>query len=182
MKAHTPLHLLLIRHAKSSWQDAAQADHDRPLAERGIRNAPDMAARIAYRGRLPQLVITSSARRARDTARLMLPQLRLTENDIRVEPALYLASPRQMLGTIHAQDATITALAVVGHNPGITELVEHLLPDVHLDNLPTAGVFSILSDVKRWQDVAMGNCTLDFYDFPKLDFPPAHGRYSSPAS
>jgi phosphohistidine phosphatase len=171
MSSQSPssLHLLLMRHAKSSWQDASVADHDRPLAPRGLKDAPDMAARIARRGRTPELILSSSARRALQTARVLADVLSLSPDRLHVVADLYLASANEMLAVIRARTDRTLSLAVVGHNPGITDLVNDLLTDVRLDNLPTAGVVSMLSSASEWRDIGADNASLDYYDYPKSD-------------
>ncbi len=160
-------HLLLMRHAKSDWNDTTLADHDRPLAPRGMKNAPDMAARIAAHGSKAELILSSSARRALQTAHVLADALSVPPDRLHVVAGLYLASAARMLAVIRAQSDDAISLALVGHNPGITDLVNDLLSDVHLDNLPTAGVIAISSSAPRWQDIGADNTSLEYYDFPK---------------
>ena len=166
--------LTLLRHAKSSWQDRDLADHERPLAERGRRDAPRMGERIAARGGRPALILTSSAKRALETAQIVARVLE-PPRALGIEPALYLADPGTILDVIAGTDDSVTTLLVVGHNPGLTELVNRLLPDLRLDNLPTAGVVSMTSTAPTWRDVGARNTTLAFYDFPKNPAPLTQG-------
>jgi phosphohistidine phosphatase len=159
--------LILLRHAKSSWADSGLDDFDRALADRGKRDAPRMAARLAARGAVPQVLLASPAKRALHTAEIVARGLGLDPEQVRTDEALYLASPRTMLRVIGEQDDGCARLLVVAHNPGLTELVNELLPDLGLDNLPTAGVVGIDSPAKRWADFARGRGRLAFYDFPK---------------
>lgn len=112
--------LLLLRHAKSSWEDAALTDHDRPLDPEGQDAARAMRAAIGRLGMMPQLVLVSSARRTRETLEVMEPLpgdpriRRLTE--------LYLASPRQILDQLVETPADITSILVIAHNPGLHDL------------------------------------------------------------
>ena len=88
-----PKRLTLVRHAKSSWDDASAADHDRTLNGRGERDAPMMGQRLLERGARPSLILTSTAKRARKTARLIAKQLGYPIEFIQGESELYLASP-----------------------------------------------------------------------------------------
>jgi phosphohistidine phosphatase len=112
--------LLLLRHAKSSWEDANLTDHDRPLDLEGQTAATSVRAAIARLGLMPQLVLVSSARRTRETLELLAPLpgepriLRLTE--------LYLASPRQILDQLADIPAETASVLVIAHNPGLHDL------------------------------------------------------------
>jgi phosphohistidine phosphatase len=112
--------LLLLRHAKSSWDDPAMSDHARPLNARGRRNAASMRVAIRNLGLTPDVVLVSSARRTLQTLEAMEPW---DENPI-VEPmdTLYLATPAQILAILHGVTATVRSVMVVGHNPGLHDL------------------------------------------------------------
>ena len=159
--------LTLLRHAKSSWDDSRLPDHDRPLAGRGRRDAPRMGERLARRGLEPDLLLTSSAKRARETAELVKAQLNDAAPALRVEPKIYLATPGELLAVIASVEDAVDSLVVIGHNPGFTRLANLLLPDLELLNLPTAGVVCIECDIPRWGEIDAGERRLKFYDFPK---------------
>lgn len=157
--------LVLMRHAKSSWDDERLADRDRPLSARGERDAPFMAQRLGARGLSGVWIATSPAVRALRTAEALLAALRPPPR-IDVTPALYLASPEEILVTLAHAPADAATAVVVGHNPGLTELANRLLPDLLLDNLPTAGMVAISLATERWADAGSARATLDFYDTP----------------
>ena len=159
--------LTLLRHAKSSWDDSRVADHDRPLAKRGLRDAPRMGQRLASRGLKPDLLLTSSATRARETAELVTEQLANARLALRIELKIYLATPGELLAVIESVEDTVGSLVVVGHNPGFTQLANMLLPDLELLNLPTAGVVCMQCDIASWSEIDAGSRRLQFYDFPK---------------
>jgi phosphohistidine phosphatase len=159
--------LTLLRHAKSSWRDTDLPDHERPLSGRGEKDAPRMGERLSARRVRPSLIITSTAKRALETARTVARVLGYPREFVQIEPALYLADPGSILDVIGKQEERFTEILVVGHNPGFTELVNRLLPDLELPNLPTAGVVAMESSAARWADVAARNTTLLFYDYPK---------------
>ena len=126
--------LLLMRHAKSSWDEAGLADHDRPLNERGKRTAPLMADWLQQKGLLPDRIICSSAVRTRQTAAFMA-EAYSTEPAIYEE--LYLAQPgtwRQVL----AEHLDVDVLLAIGHNSGIEEIVERVAGEYH--KMPTAAI------------------------------------------
>ena len=159
--------LTLLRHAKSSWRDSDLPDHERPLSGRGEKDAPRMGERLGVRRVRPSLIITSTAKRALDTARTIARVLGYPREFVQIEPALYLADPAAILAVIGQQEERFTEILVVGHNPGFTELVNQLLPDLELHNLPTAGVVGMESSAARWTEIAARNTTLLFYDYPK---------------
>jgi phosphohistidine phosphatase len=122
------------------------------------------------------LIVTSTARRARRTAQLVARTLDYPKDLIRLDDALYLASPEAILAVIAQQDETVERLLLVGHNPGLTDLANRLLPELCLDNLPTAGIVAIDSDTGMWAQMALTPCRLTYFDFPKnLDAPVTGG-------
>ena len=163
--------LVLFRHAKSSWDDERLDDHDRPLAPRGDRDAPRMGKRLARRKLDPDLLLTSTALRARATADHLAAALGLARSRIRVERRIYLASPGELLQVIADLDDNLASVLLVGHNPGLTDLANMLLPSLRLDNLPTAGVVAIECAAARWKDIDSAALTLGFFDSPKKGSP-----------
>ena len=117
--------LIVMRHAKSSWADEGQPDHERPLNERGMRDAPRVARRIGELGWQPQLLLSSDARRTRETSRLMLS---LWEDGIEATflPSLYLAGPETLRTAISDVSDEVEVLLVMGHNPGWEQVVQRL--------------------------------------------------------
>lgn len=159
--------LTLLRHGKSSWDDHHLSDHDRPLAKRGLRDAPRMGKRMSKRGLEPDWLLTSSAVRALQTAELVEPALRHPGLELRVDPRIYLATPGELLAVLTDTPDRIGELVMVGHNPGLTQLANMLLPELRLANLPTAGVVAIDCDIDSWADIESGTFDLRFYDYPK---------------
>ena len=159
--------LTLLRHAKSSWDDQGAADHDRPLAKRGMRDAPWIGERLAAQGLKPSLLLTSSALRARQTTALVEPPLRHAALKIHVDSEIYLATPDTLLRILSAQSDAIDDLVLIGHNPGLTQLANMLLPDLKLDNLPTAGAVGLRCTTDSWQTIDAADFSLLFYEYPK---------------
>ena len=160
-------HLIIVRHAKSSWADPGQRDFDRPLNARGERNAPEMAARLKARGLRPQLIVASGARRALATAKLMAGVFGHAKADIEIVDALYEASPRVWLEQIGTLPAGIDTVMMVGHNPEITALVAQLCPQARIDNVPTCGVLCLDYEAGDWAGIARAKPVSWEFDYPK---------------
>ncbi|EKF18067.1 SixA phosphatase family protein [Nitratireductor pacificus] len=118
--------IILLRHAKSSWDDPTLGDFDRPLAPRGRRAAPLMGHAMAERGLVPDHVLVSSARRAQQTWRLVAVELGLEVVDARLDPGLYMASPERLLAALRDAPPEAARVLLVGHNPGLAELAAAL--------------------------------------------------------
>lgn len=159
-------HLTLLRHAKSSWQEAGISDHDRPLNPRGQQDAPVMGRRLLARGSRPSLILTSTALRARHTAQIIARELGYPGEFLQREPDLYLATPDQILAVIARQADSFRNIIVCGHNPGLTELANRLT-DSDIDNIPTCGMTVIELDLTHWAGVATASGRLQLFDYPK---------------
>lgn len=159
--------LTLVRHAKSSWNHPDLSDRQRPLNARGERNAPDMGRRIVAHGIRPSLIITSPATRAWTTAKIIAAEIGYPAEFLQREDSLYLASLDDLLDTVVAQDSGFNSLMVVGHNPGLTEFVNFLIPGL-TNNLPTAGVVSVQLDRDDWNLYEQPKVELLVFDYPKL--------------
>lgn len=169
--------LLLLRHAKSSWDEPDLPDRDRPLAKRGKRDAPWIAQRLRKHLRAPELIIASAARRALATARLVAQELGTPAGAIAVAPELYLAAPAEILAVAARQADERAGVMLVGHNPGMTELANRLLPELALDNIPTAGLLAVDFRVADWASVPTTRAAFVYYDWPKNPGAPLRGSY-----
>jgi phosphohistidine phosphatase len=176
--------LILVRHAKSSWRDTSLDDHSRPLNKRGKRDAPEMGARLARRGCDPDLLISSTAVRAIETARTIARKLGYPRERILEEERLYHASVNGLIGVISNVDDSVETLMLFGHNPGFTQLANMLGPR-DLFNMPTCAVLHLRFDTTSWNAIgqvagedaigqvagedAMGQGAGEeiLYDFPK---------------
>jgi phosphohistidine phosphatase len=160
------LRLILLRHGKSSWDGARLEDFDRPLSPRGLHNVPEMGRRLARRGTLPELIVSSTEVRALSTARAIAREIDYPEDHIGEAPELYLASPREILAIVRQAPAATKCLMVVGHNPGLTELANQF-DAVRIDNMPTAGMLCAESDVSGWTEFEPGKARFCWFDYPK---------------
>ncbi len=144
-----------MRHAKSSWSDPKIADFDRPPNKRGRRDAPLMGQWIATHLPAPDRVVSSPARRARETAEAVVAALRRPPATIVWEPRLYAASRLPLLAVIREQPDSAGHVLLVAHNPGLTELANTLCND-SLENLPTAAIYSLNLPLDRWSKTCFG--------------------------
>jgi phosphohistidine phosphatase len=172
MTTHT---LLLLRHAKSSWEQSGLDDHERPLAPRGQRAAPAIAAWLARHGPLPERVLCSDAVRALETWSLVEPAL-VPAPELVVTPDLYLADVGRLLHLVRATPPGTRSLMLVGHNPGLHELALALAggagdpADLRRleDNLPTAGLVRLELGSPAWDDLDEGAARLTAFMAPKF--------------
>src|SRR5262245_36964441 len=132
--------LLVLRHAKSSWKDSALDDHERPLNTRGRRDAPRVGKLVREHGLMPDIVLSSDAVRARLTAEAVAEAARYA-GEIMLEPHLYLACAADILSLLPTVSENAQIVMIVGHNPGLEELVEQLTGE--REDLPTAALAQI---------------------------------------
>jgi phosphohistidine phosphatase len=158
--------LLLVRHAKSSWDDPSLDDHDRPLNERGLRNAPEMGKRIQGWGIRPDVWISSTALRAITTAEVMAEQNGFPPDQIQRSKDLYHASASELQGFIARLDDRIGSAILFGHNPGMTTLVSNLY-GLPIGNVPTCGVVHLQFNENTWSAVSSCQPARAYFDFPK---------------
>jgi phosphohistidine phosphatase len=159
--------LLLLRHAKAVPATDPLTDFARPLAERGERDARRIGERLLERRLQPNLVLASPAARALHTAQLVAKAIGYNPDEIVLERGLYLAEPAGIVGIIKTQNAAIETLLVVGHNPGLTELVHHLLPSFDVEDLPTSAIVGLEYAAAVWEGIERAVAALCYYDFPK---------------
>lgn len=145
-------YLTLIRHAKSGWTDPAVPDFQRPLNERGWRDAPRMGRALAALKLSPDLIVTSPAVRAITTATLIAEALRLPEGSIRQDDRIYDAELLTLHTIVRELADSLEHVFLVGHNPGMQTLAAHLADD-RLAQFVTCGVACLELDIKRWRDV-----------------------------
>lgn len=158
--------LTLLRHAKSSWKDAGLIDHDRPLNKRGKRDLPVMGQRIQQAGIRPSLILSSSAVRAWTTAKGIAKEISYPIEFLQREQRLYHAGVRRIIEVLADQDDAFNSILLVGHNPGLTDFANELLPDV-TGNIPTCGLVSMTLDSDDWNFEKNKNVELAVYDYPK---------------
>ncbi len=157
--------LILIRHAKSSWDNPELSDFERPLNKRGEKDAPFMAKLLSEKNISPELIISSPAQRTKLTALEFAQKFGYKEKDIVWDRNLYLASAVKLLKIIQKLEDKIKCAIIVGHNPGLTDLQNYLCND-EIDNIPTCGIVCMSTD-KKWMKVGAKDFELQFFEFPK---------------
>jgi len=163
--------LYLVRHAKSSWDDINMDDFDRPLNERGLKDAPHMAKLLKQRGAVPNRMISSTAVRALTTCKIFADNFSFAENQIITLDRLYHASAETWFDVLRSlkehQHNKDDVAFFFGHNPGITEFASALLR-INIDNIPTCGVVSATLNINAWSETTFACGKLDSFDYPKM--------------
>ncbi len=160
--------LTLIRHAKSSWKYPNLDDLDRPLNKRGRRDAPMMGNRLEKDKALPDLMISSPAKRAWKTAKIIAREVGFENRKIEKNIALYEAGVSELIQVIQKIDNKYNDVMIFGHNPGFNSLGNYLT-NYGVDNIPTCGVFVIEFNVNSWEEVSQGKGKFISFDYPKKE-------------
>jgi phosphohistidine phosphatase len=142
--------LYILRHAKSSWDDAALSDFERPLNERGLKAAPLVGSVMKKNQFQPELILSSPARRAEQTAAL-IKQSAGIGGAIRFDERIYEASPARLLEVISEQEEKIQSVMLVGHNPGLEGLLKFLTGE--LQPMPTAALAIVDLEAEKWSQI-----------------------------
>ena len=158
--------ITLIRHAKSSWKNPDLQDIDRPLNARGKRDAPLMGKRLRKMKIKPDLLISSPARRALKTARIIAKAIGYPKKRIQVLDSVYHGNADQLMKVLQDIDERVDHVCLFGHNPDMTFLANGLC-NQSIENIPTCGVVGIACDIPSWKQVKMGTGSLIFFDYPK---------------
>jgi phosphohistidine phosphatase len=158
--------LYLARHAKSSWHATTARDHDRPLNERGQRDAPMMAKRLVARSACPQGIVSSSATRAVATAELIGGILDLEPHAVSRDERLYAACAITFLAVLRELDPRHDVAMVVAHNPTVHEVIT-MLTGVQIDRVPSCAIATIQFPGASWDAIKTGGGDLVDFDYPK---------------
>lgn len=158
--------LYVVRHAKSSWEDPGLDDFDRPLNERGNKDARRMGKRLKERHVMPNAIYTSPALRAIATATIIADMLGCPVSSIRSERKLYHASQETILEVVRSTPDKNDCIMIVGHNPALTGFVNDLLQE-DIQNIPTAGVVGARVGTESWKASEWKGGELLFFDYPK---------------
>jgi phosphohistidine phosphatase len=159
--------LLLIRHAKSSWEDFSQKDFDRPLNERGKKNAPIMARRIHKEmSATLDAIISSPAKRAFATAKFFAKEFNIKKENFLEKPELYEPSIENFFKVAAGIDDNYKIAALFSHNPGIS-VFANLLTNIRIDDMPTCAVFALHIQTDSWKDFRAAKKEFWFFDYPK---------------
>ena len=155
----------VLRPAKSDWSHEGLSDFERPLNERGLRNAPFMADRFAEAGHQLDFILTSPANRAITTAGYFKRRLGLSDKQWDTERKIYEADSARLISIINRLDNTHNSVMIVGHNPGLSSLVQMLTGEWVV--MSTCSIAEIEIPFDSWAMASEGTCNLLSFDFPK---------------
>lgn len=159
---------MLVRHAKSSWENFSVKDAERPLNERGKKNAPEMARRL-LKNKIPiDAFISSPAKRAKTTAAYFAEAYGTDTKHIIIVPELYMANGEAFMQAIRNAPEEADSIAIFSHNSGITDFA-NALSNARIDHMPTCAVFAVQCDIDSWSGFEPGSSTFYFFDYPKKD-------------
>lgn len=158
--------LYLVRHAKSSWENPDLSDFDRPLNERGRKDAPRMGKRLKEREIVPDLMLSSPAKRAITTCKEIATILSYDVSRIKNDPRIYHANEEELFNVLSELNDTQKNVMLFGHNPAFTNLANTLFNE-HILNIPTCGIVGGVLKIKSWKEISAGCGELKFFDFPK---------------
>jgi phosphohistidine phosphatase len=156
--------LLLLRHAKSDWDDSSLSDFDRPLADRGKRDAPRMGRALKARGPEPDLIVSSPAVRAKETVEAFTKSGGFTAS-LQFDANIYDASTSELMSIVRRLPDGNSCILMAGHNPGFEELV-YRLSGTH-ERMTTAALAAIEFQIEHWEDVEDGQGKLLWFLTPK---------------
>lgn len=159
--------LTLVRHAQADNPVSDQQDWDRPLTARGLSDAAVMARRLKSQRLRPELMLSSPALRARQTAEVFAKCFSFTATQLQLVEELYLADAKHLLTAIQQLGKDCGHLLVVGHNPGIAEFADKLSQERGVDSMPTSAVYTVQFDIKTWQELLPGTGVNVAFDYPQ---------------
>ncbi|HUZ60462.1 MAG TPA: histidine phosphatase family protein [Hanamia sp.] len=158
--------LLLIRHAKSSWDDPSLSDFDRILTDRGKSDAAMMAKRIKAKSIKIDAFVSSPAKRAKKTAEIFMKEYKEKEKNLILVSSLYEASIKDFYDVVENLDDKFDTVALFSHNPGITGFINSLECS-RIYNMPTCAVFALKLKTKHWKEFRESKKEFLFFDYPK---------------
>ena len=163
-------YILLLRHAKSSWEDPGLEDFDRPLAERGLSDAPLVGKYLKKTGNKPDYVVSSPAERAKQTTLLALEAMKRDESIVKWDNDLYFESATKYIKAIQSAPDSTDKMMIVGHNPLMEATATALSGgrDRTAFRIPTAGLVCLESYADRWEQINPGTCQVKFMMIPKV--------------
>ena len=153
--------LYLIRHVKSDWNDPALTDFERPLNKRGFKDAPFMIKKLDELNFNPDFIVCSPAQRTKTTAQLMVNSVSTLYNS-----SIYEASLNELIQVVNFLPNNHKEIALIGHNPSITNLSNYLTDDF-IDNMPTCSIVKIELEIDNWDEITQGIGTKKFFIYPK---------------
>ncbi len=158
--------IFFVRHAKSSWDNPMMKDIDRPLNERGERDAPFMAKLLKSKSVKPDALVSSPAKRALTTAGYFADTFEIAKDNIEIRRDIYEADMEDIMEVVHALSEEWQTVFIFGHNPTFTDVVNQFT-ERSIMNVPTCGVCKIESDADNWENFEKVNARLTEFYYPK---------------
>lgn len=159
--------LYIVRHAKSSWEEPGLPDHDRPLIAAGIKKTKLIIDFLQKKHVMPDLMISSSATRAKETAFIIAEGLGYPQEQIIIDQKIYHASTDSIFSELYALPDNVSSVMIFGHNPTLTYFVNQFLSPTII-NLPTSGVVAIEFATDKWTEIDAAKYRNRFTVFPKM--------------
>ncbi len=159
--------LIIVRHGKSSWENIGLRDHDRPLSSEGIQKTRKVAAFLYDNSIMPDLMLSSTAKRTLVTAEIICSAIKYDKESIVSKRALYLADEDDIYTELFALDNDIESVMVFGHNPGFTDFANQFV-DPPIENLPTSGIVCIDLYTDKWEEISNSDYKVQFVVTPKM--------------
>jgi len=159
-------YLYLIRHGKSSWKDDSIQDHERPLNQRGLNDAPLMGNLLKKKGIQPDVIVSSFAVRALRTAKIMGKEVGYSKENIEVKKEVYLADFPTLMKIVSELKDDHKVAFLFGHNPGFTTFTNTFAAE-YIPNVPTCGIVEIELDIEKWSDISANKGRVVSFEFPK---------------
>lgn len=158
--------LFLIRHAKSSWRKPELSDFQRPLNNRGQKDAPFMGKRLKKFDVKPDIIISSPANRALKTAKIIAQEIQFSRDKIIKKISIYEGTLSDLIKLINNFDNSLNRVMLFGHNPDITSCANYFC-NYHVENIPTCGIYCIEFQINSWKKIREKSGTFSFFDYPK---------------
>ena len=156
--------VILFRHAEAEWISGAGSDHGRALSSNGIKDAKKMGIYLCKKKNIPELVISSTAVRAKSTAEIAMKSGKW-DSSFQLETGIYGGDPEYLLNLAKRQEQPIESVCFVGHEPNFSSFIVFATDDVY-KSFPTASIAKVDFDVNSWRDVSFGFGSLDFTASP----------------
>jgi phosphohistidine phosphatase len=161
--------LVVIRHAKSSWANPLQSDFERPLNDRGEKDAPMMGERLKKQHIIPDVIISSTAKRAKQTAKKIAAAVGYDTDRIVWHDKLYHCIPSVFEEVIYEIGDDVKTAFIVAHNPGITGFANQLSPKFKIDHMPTCSMVGVKFNAKQWNEFSSIDKKVFLFDYPKKE-------------
>jgi phosphohistidine phosphatase len=158
--------LIILRHGKSSWDDPLLKDFERPLNIKGKKRTIVIADYLKDKNIKPELIITSPAKRTKDTASIIVNNLNIDKSKLTENADLYFVDVEKYFETIFSTSNKINNLMLIGHNPMITDFCNYFLEE-KINNLPTSGLCIIDFSTDKWEEISKSKYKLQHLIFPK---------------